>query len=71
MIFRINMSFIILMIISLHICIFSQTITKENIENAEKVIGLEFSDAERDSMQSTLDSQLSNYENIRKIRSFI
>ena len=67
MIFRINMSFIILMIISLHICIFSQTITKENIENAEKVISLEFGDAERDSMQSTLDSQLSNYENIRKV----
>jgi Asp-tRNA(Asn)/Glu-tRNA(Gln) amidotransferase A subunit family amidase len=67
MIFRFNMLFIILIIISLHIYIFPQTITKENIENAEKVIGLEFSDAEIDSMQSTLDSQLSNYENIRKV----
>jgi Asp-tRNA(Asn)/Glu-tRNA(Gln) amidotransferase A subunit family amidase len=67
MIFKINLSFIILIVISLHIYIFSQTISKENIENAEKVIGLEFSDAEIDSMQSTLDSQLNNYENIRKV----
>ena len=44
----------------------SQSITKENIESAEKIIGLEFTDAERDSMQTSLDEQLTNYQNIRK-----
>jgi Asp-tRNA(Asn)/Glu-tRNA(Gln) amidotransferase A subunit family amidase len=47
--------------------LFSQKITKENIENAEKIIGIEFTDAERDSMQTSLDEQLTNYENIRKV----
>jgi Asp-tRNA(Asn)/Glu-tRNA(Gln) amidotransferase A subunit family amidase len=45
----------------------SQSITKENIENAEKLIGLEFNAAERDSMQTSLGDQLTNYENIRKV----
>src|SRR4030066_1580402 len=45
----------------------SQSINNENIENAEKIIGLEFTDAERDSMQTSLDEQLTNYENIRKV----
>ncbi len=45
---------------------FAQSITKENIESAEKIIGLEFSDAERDSMLNNLEEQLSNYKNIRK-----
>lgn len=43
-------------------------IKKEIIPNAEKVIGLEFSDAERDSMQDALNDQLKNYENIRKVK---
>jgi Asp-tRNA(Asn)/Glu-tRNA(Gln) amidotransferase A subunit family amidase len=47
--------------------LFPQTITKENIENAEKIIGLEFTDVERDSMLSSLDSQFVNYKNIQKI----
>jgi Asp-tRNA(Asn)/Glu-tRNA(Gln) amidotransferase A subunit family amidase len=47
--------------------ILSQSITKENIENAEKIIGLEFTDAERDSMLSSLDSQFVNYKHIREI----
>jgi len=47
--------------------LFPQNITKENIENAEKIIGLEFTDAERDSMLSSLDSQFVNYKNIQKI----
>jgi Asp-tRNA(Asn)/Glu-tRNA(Gln) amidotransferase A subunit family amidase len=47
--------------------LFPQSITKENIENAEKIIGLEFTDAERDSMLSSLDSQFVNYKNIQKI----
>jgi Asp-tRNA(Asn)/Glu-tRNA(Gln) amidotransferase A subunit family amidase len=46
---------------------FAQSITKENIQNSEKIIGLEFSDAERDSMLNNLEEQLSNYKNIRKI----
>lgn len=47
--------------------ILSQNVTKENVSNAEKIIGLEFTDAERDSMLDNLDEQLKNYENIRKI----
>jgi len=47
--------------------IFSQSISKENISNAEKIIGLDFTDAERDSMLGNLEEQLKHYENIRKI----
>lgn len=47
---------------------FSQTIEKENINSAEKIIGLEFTDAERDSMIDLLNEQLGNYEKIRKIK---
>jgi len=47
--------------------LFPQTITKENVENAEKVIDLDFTDAEIDSMQSLLDDQLDNYQNIGKV----
>src|SRR4030065_2071936 len=50
------------------VTLLSQSITKENIENAEKIIGLEFTDAERDSMQTSLDEQLTNYDNIRKVK---
>lgn len=42
-------------------------IKKEFLPSAEKIIGLEFTDAERDSMQDALNDQLGNYENIRKI----
>lgn len=42
-------------------------IKKEIISDAEKIIGIEFTDAERDSMQDALDRQLDNYENIHKI----
>lgn len=44
----------------------AQDITKENIESAEKIIGLDFSDTERDSMVESLNEQLNNYKNIRK-----
>lgn len=64
---RIKIILIVLTFISLPPCLTSQIITKENIKNAEKVIGLDFTDAEIDSMQSLLDSQLSNYENIRNV----
>ena len=42
-------------------------ITKEMILDAEKIIGLEFSDAQRDSMTDVLNDQLNNYINIRKV----
>ena len=42
-------------------------IKKKNISSAEKIIGLEFTDSERDSMQDALNDQLGNYESIRKI----
>jgi Asp-tRNA(Asn)/Glu-tRNA(Gln) amidotransferase A subunit family amidase len=43
----------------------AQTISKDLIENSEKIIGLEFSDAERDSMVDNLNEQLQSYINIR------
>jgi len=64
---RIKIILTVLIFISLPPCLTSQIITKENIKNAEKVIGLDFTQAEIDSIQSLLDSQLSNYENIRKV----
>jgi Asp-tRNA(Asn)/Glu-tRNA(Gln) amidotransferase A subunit family amidase len=45
----------------------AQSITKENIENAEKIIGLEFSNTERDSMVESLNDQLNNYKKIREL----
>lgn len=42
-------------------------IKKEFLPSAEKIIGLELTDAERDSMQDVLNDQLGNFENIRKI----
>jgi Asp-tRNA(Asn)/Glu-tRNA(Gln) amidotransferase A subunit family amidase len=45
----------------------SNPITREMVTNAEKIIGLNFSDAKRDSMLDGLKDQLSNYENIRNI----
>ena len=64
---RIKILLIVLIFISLPPCLTSQIITKENIKNAGRVIGLDFTDAEIDSMQSSLDSQLSNYDNIRNV----
>jgi len=42
-------------------------ITKESVANAEKLIGLTFTDAKRDSMLEGLGDQLKNYENIRNV----
>jgi hypothetical protein len=64
---KILLSFLFLICLSISSHTFSQNITKENIESAEKIIGLEFTDAERDSMLSSLDSQLLNYEHMRDI----
>lgn len=47
--------------------LFTQTITKENIENAERLIDLQFNDAERDSMLKSLEEQKVNYQQIRNI----
>ncbi|OGU77331.1 MAG: amidase [Ignavibacteria bacterium RBG_16_34_14] len=47
--------------------ILPQSITKEIIENAEKIIGIDFTDAERDSMLTLLDEQLGNYQKIREV----
>jgi Asp-tRNA(Asn)/Glu-tRNA(Gln) amidotransferase A subunit family amidase len=47
---------------------FSQTIEKENVVNAEKIIGLEYTDAERDSVIDFLNEQLANYKKIREVK---
>jgi Asp-tRNA(Asn)/Glu-tRNA(Gln) amidotransferase A subunit family amidase len=57
-------------VIIINLNCFPQSITKENIKNAETIIGLEFTDAEIDSMQTSLDDQLVNYQNIRKVELF-
>lgn len=43
------------------------SINKESIDKASKIIGLEFTDAELDSMQSSLMDQLKNYQKIREV----
>jgi Asp-tRNA(Asn)/Glu-tRNA(Gln) amidotransferase A subunit family amidase len=48
--------------------LFPQSITKENIENAEKIIGLDFTDAERDSMLDNLDGLKKSYNEVREIK---
>jgi Asp-tRNA(Asn)/Glu-tRNA(Gln) amidotransferase A subunit family amidase len=45
----------------------AKKIDKSLIPPAEEIIGLSFSDAQRDSMQDALNDQLINYINIRKI----
>jgi Asp-tRNA(Asn)/Glu-tRNA(Gln) amidotransferase A subunit family amidase len=49
------------------IILFAQNVTKENIENSEKIIDLQFTDAERDSMMGYLDEQKGNYQKIREV----
>ncbi|MGE5679566.1 MAG: amidase [Bacillota bacterium] len=46
---------------------FEGVITGPVVENAEKIIGLSFSDAKRDSMLDGLNDQLKSYESIRKV----
>jgi Asp-tRNA(Asn)/Glu-tRNA(Gln) amidotransferase A subunit family amidase len=41
--------------------------TRETVTAGEKIIGLQFTDAERDSMLDGLKDQLNNYQNIRKV----
>jgi Asp-tRNA(Asn)/Glu-tRNA(Gln) amidotransferase A subunit family amidase len=47
--------------------LFAQAITIENIDNAEKIIDLQFTGAERDSMLIALEEQKENYKRIREI----
>lgn len=42
-------------------------LTKEMVAGAEKLLGLEFREAERDSMLDGLKEQLDNYQNLRQI----
>ncbi len=42
-------------------------ISQTHVENAEKIIGITFTESERDSMLENLDEDLQNYEKIRKI----
>jgi Asp-tRNA(Asn)/Glu-tRNA(Gln) amidotransferase A subunit family amidase len=44
----------------------SQKFTSNEVESAEKIIGIEFISAERDSMLDNLSDQLRNYKNIRE-----
>lgn len=43
-------------------------VTRDIVTNAEKIIGLAFSDAKRDSMLDGLHAQLKSYEAIRKVK---
>jgi Asp-tRNA(Asn)/Glu-tRNA(Gln) amidotransferase A subunit family amidase len=43
------------------------TITRDMIASVEKIIGLDFSDAKRDSMIDGLQEQLGNYNNLRTV----
>ncbi len=43
-------------------------LTRDMIASTEKLIGLNFTDAKRDSMLDGLNDQLKNYENIRKVQ---
>ncbi len=45
----------------------SNPITKEVVKNAEKIFGINFSDAQQDSMIDLLNQRLKSYQNIRKI----
>ncbi|MFA7229160.1 MAG: amidase [Melioribacteraceae bacterium] len=42
-------------------------VKKETVAHAQKLFGLDFTDAETDSMQDALNEQLGNYKNIRKV----
>ena len=68
-----NISFIkliIILLLSSQISFSQQTekkIKKEDIPNAEKILGLEFTDAERDSMLNALNDNLERYNGIHKV----
>lgn len=59
--------FITFLLCSITFFVAAQNITKENIKNAESVIGLQFTDAESDSMLQLLEDQKKNYEKMRNV----
>ena len=63
-----NKSILYLVIVFTPVFAFTQNITKENIENTENIINLQFTDAERDSMLSSLEEQKGNYKKIREVQ---
>ncbi|MBI3578887.1 MAG: amidase [Ignavibacteriales bacterium] len=62
---------VIFLTVCMTVSAFSQTpsnsLTREQVANAEALMGLNFSDAKRDSMLAGLNDQLSDYEALRKI----
>jgi Asp-tRNA(Asn)/Glu-tRNA(Gln) amidotransferase A subunit family amidase len=63
---RFKLILVVLSMVALSFII-SQNISKENIESAEKLIDLKFTDAERDSMLGYLEEQKGNYDKIRNV----
>jgi Asp-tRNA(Asn)/Glu-tRNA(Gln) amidotransferase A subunit family amidase len=59
--------FIIILSTSISLCAQEDVISKSAIKNAEKIIGLEFTNTEIDSMHRSLISSLEDYKVIRKI----
>lgn len=66
-----TMAFIVFLTVYMVTSAFSQTpsntLTREQVANAEALIGLNFNDAKRDSMLAGLNDQLNDYEALRKI----
>ncbi len=66
-----TISFLMLLLITMLSCQQGDNkelrITQSHVKNAEKIIGLTFSESERDSMLKNLDEELQNYEKIRDI----
>jgi hypothetical protein len=58
----------LLVLLSLNVFAQNDTINKTILLNAQKVIGLDFSESERDSMTESINQRLDNYELNHKIR---
>ncbi|MCX7876066.1 MAG: amidase [Melioribacteraceae bacterium] len=64
---RAKLLLLILTAFTFSFILFTSKIVKDDISGAEKIIGLSFTDSEKDSMLDNLNRQLTNYENIRKV----
>jgi len=68
---RCSLSFLLVLLMTMVSCQQNdenkQQISKDYVEDAEKIIGLTFSESERDSMLKNLNDELQNYEKIRDI----
>lgn len=60
-------SFLSLIALFVGMYVGSRQTPKRNVEGAEKLVGLSFTDAKRDSMLEGLEENLKNYENLRKV----